>query len=617
LRDVRALCVSIAIGLALTFAAVAPATSAPLAGTTGSASAGASARSRAARIFRRELASRSHHRTYRQRGWVPRARAAVVGGVLDSIEQVPWQVAVFADFEVEGEHFGLLCGGSIIAMSRIVTAAHCAINPFTEQPLPPSSFVVLAGASAITSQEIETGPTVEAQFVEGARIHPDFDYRAGPGTPDDVAVLQLKGALTASAAVKAIELPSPLASPVFEGTDAALSGFGAEDPSAEELDGDLHSLSVDLGPSRECGGEADAVFLCASSSNGSACGGDSGGALTEELDGSSTLIGLVDTVDGTAKEPCGHGALDGFVNLAAGEVRGFIEGSEDPPLAPRGGGIVIRGKLTVGEALSCEPGDWTNDPTYTYTFIDSANEQVLRQGSSSTYLLSEADVGRTIQCQLQAANAGGVGTAVTSALPPVKRAPSAPPPPPQNPSTPPLPQNPSTPPPSESGGSSGGAGSGPAAVQGSGGSEGGSSGTARGGVLSYAETHVGSAQIRSLLRHELTFAGASNKLAAVLAAGGFTVTFKAPEAGRAVIDWYRLPTGATPAGRQAAAKPLLVASAEATFSTAGKRKLEVTLTAVGRRLLEGASSLKLTAKAIFTPNGEAPVLATKTFVLRR
>ncbi len=419
-------------------------------------------------------------RTLRRGHGIPRARAAVVGGTLDSIEEVPWQVVFFATFEAEGKRGVLLCGGSIVDMSQILTAAHCAFNPVTGRPLAPGSFVVLAGASRLTEQEIEDGPTVEGRFVDGVRIHPDFDYAAGPGTPDDVAVLQLEGALIPSVGVRAIVLPSSSSNPP-EGTDATLSGFGEENPT-EELNGNLYSLSTSLVPSRQCGGEAEAVFLCGSTTTGSACSGDSGGGLTREIDGSFTLIGVIDTVGVVDGEPCRHGALNGFVNLAAGEIRDFVEGSEDPPLAPRGGGAVLHGEPTAGQVLSCEPDGWRNDPTYTYTFMNSADGEILQQGSSPTYQLTEADVGRTILCQLQAVNAGGTGTASTSAPAPVKRAPLTPPPPPGGGST--TTGGGST----TGGGATTGGGSGGAATEsGSGGSVDGAAVTAKGGVLGSKE----------------------------------------------------------------------------------------------------------------------------------
>ena len=78
--------------------------------------------------------------------------------------------------------------------------------------------------------------------------------------------------------------------------------------------------------------------------------------------------------------------------------------------------MILRGEPSVGESLTCEPGSWTNGPTFTYAFIDSADGQVLQEGPLSTYALSTADMGRTILCEVQATNAGGTGVGRSPAL---------------------------------------------------------------------------------------------------------------------------------------------------------------------------------------------------------
>jgi hypothetical protein len=304
-----------------------------------------SARARALSAFRHDPAlvalgqRRANHHA-------ARARGAVVGGALTSIEQVPWQVVIFAEFEFEKELFGLFCGGSIVRdMSHVLTAGHCVYNPITGERLPPKDFTVVAGVSSISEKEIAEGPTSQAREVLAARPHPYFDYLAGPGTPDDVAELELATPLQASAAVGTVALPSTSALPP-EGEDAVLSGFGEENPADGELDEKLYSLGEVLGFSRQCGGEANAVFLCASSSGGSACSGDSGGAL---VGGSAQQqIGVVDTVAVVGGQRCTHGALNGFANVTAPEILDFVEGSETPPIAPVGGRAGIRGFIEVG-----------------------------------------------------------------------------------------------------------------------------------------------------------------------------------------------------------------------------------------------------------------------------
>jgi len=62
---------------------------------------------------------------------------------------------------------------------------------------------------------------------------------------------------------------------------------------------------------------------------------------------------------------------------------------------------------------------------------------------------------------------------------------------------------------------------------------------------------------------------------------------------------------------------MLVASGQRTFSAAGTAKITLKLTAAGKRLLEHARRLELTAEGIFTPTGKAPVSVKRAFSLRR
>lgn len=504
-----------------------------------------------------------------------RARAAIVGGTQIAITQAPWQVEVIA---VLSETEGLLCGGSILNNTEVLTAGHCAFDPSTRGRIPASDFVVVAGTSDLAVPEEEE----QFSLVSSVRVHPYYTYdpESTHALPDDVAVLRLQTQLTFTSSVKSIEL-TPTGPPPAEGTAVNLTGFGEENPLLSELNGRLYSIGMTLGFSQQCGGEANAVFLCASSPSGSLCLGDSGSALTVPQS-PMTVSGVADTVQEISGKPCFDGAIGGFANVTAPEIQDFIEGSEQPPRAPRGGGIVIRGVPTAGHSLSCESGSWSNGPTFTYAFISSGTGTVLQQGPSSSYQLSAADVGRTIFCQVQAANGGGTGIARTVALPPIQAAPA--------------PQSP----PSGGGASNGGNTAGP--------------GNAEGGVLGSSSTNITSGQIEALLVHELTPAGRAAKIAALRKGDGFTFTFKALEAGTAVIDWYEVPSGA--ASASAKPKPVLVASGHASFSAAGTGKLKVNLTAAGKRLLKKARSLKLTAKGTFTPTGDTAIIATKTFVLK-
>jgi hypothetical protein len=353
----------------------------------------------------------------------PRARAAIVGGSSISIEQAPWQATVLAAVPVEEngkvEIVIFACGGSILSPTQVLTAAACVYDPITLAPLPATNVAVVAGVSNLAST---TEPDEQFREASSLRVHPYFNYSAGPGTPDDAAVVTLSNALTlnsaAGTAVNSIGLAGSGATP-SPGADVNLTGFGRETPSGA-ANGSLNSLSMTLGFSHHCGGEADAVFLCASASTGSACTGDAGSGLTTP-GVAPTLVGIIDTVEIVSGSHCVNNATAGFVNVTAPEIQEFIDGSETPPEAPRGGnGLEIAGIPTVGHSLTCSSGAWSGGPTFTYVFVNSAGEQVLQSSSSPTYQLTAADVGRTILCELRATNAGGTAVGRTGALRPIE-----------------------------------------------------------------------------------------------------------------------------------------------------------------------------------------------------
>jgi hypothetical protein len=137
-----------------------------------------------------------------------------------------------------------------------------------------------------------------------------------------------------------------------------------------------------------------------------------------------------------------------------------------------------------------------------------------------------------------------------------------------------------------------------------------------GGVLGTTENSIGAAQIKASLLHQLTPSGKGAKIASLVNEGGFTLRFKALEAGSATIQWYEVPPGAI-LSKKSKAKPVLVASGRATFAAAATEKLKIKLTSAGKTMLKRARTLKLTAKGSFTPAGKNAVVVTKAFVLRR
>lgn len=359
-----------------------------------------------------------------------RARAAIVGGTPISVERAPWQVTVEASYKTTGgTSDSILCGGSIIDTSHILTAAHCVFIAPPGERIPPSDFVVIAGTSNLKTHE----STEQDVAVAGVRVHPYYKYDPGSGhiNPDDVAMLELAEPLVPGADVQPIALP-PLGVYPSEGTALQFTGFGAQNASPQELNGQLYSLDMSLGSSESCGGENNAVILCASGPSGSPCSGDSGSALTTAVS-SPVLLGVEN--DGLIVE--GHDCVDGdrnsYANVVAPEIQDFIDGSESPPRAPRGGGTNCAVPTPmVGDTMTCQPGAWSGEPAFMYTFSNASTGQVLQSGASSSYQFTPAAAGSPVVMRLQATNVGGaaIDQATPTALIQPAAQTEAPPPPP-------------------------------------------------------------------------------------------------------------------------------------------------------------------------------------------
>ncbi len=254
----------------------------------------------------------------------------------------------------------------------MLTAAHCVFDSATLEAIPAQDFTVRAGTSDLALLEAAE----QERGVSDVPPHPYYVYAPDSGhvASDDVAVLTLESPLSLGPAVASIGLAPAGASPL-EGTAVALTGFGEENPATEELSGKLYSLGMTLGYSRECGGENDAVLLCASAPSGTPCNGDSDSGLTT-AGSPATLVGVEDDLTLVSGKRCVAGAENALADVAAPEIQDFLDGSEAPPRAPRGGGAVIREAPAGDGSMSCAAGTWSGNPTFIYTFLDSTDNQI-------------------------------------------------------------------------------------------------------------------------------------------------------------------------------------------------------------------------------------------------
>jgi hypothetical protein len=367
------------------------------------------------------------------------------------------------------------------------------------------------------------------------------------------------------------------------------------------------------------------------------------------------------------------GAADVGHTLRVQETASNANGSSSPassvqsavvlPLAPSNVGLpTIAGTATQGQTLTETHGTWTGSPTgFTYQWKDCDNSgsacAAIAGAAGETYALTAADVGHTIRVQETAANAGGSSSPASSTQSGVVQAPPATATAPTDASLPTITGNATV---GATLSTSTGMWTGTAPISyayqwqrcnpgctniagatgasytlstvdvgaqvrvvitatnssGSAAAASASSTT----VAAIAATAPTPAQITALLLTEITPTGKAAAIAALLKAGGDTISFKALSAGTALVYWYYVPAGAHIA--KAKPKAQVVASGRLTFAAAGTAKLKIKLTAAGKTLLKREKSghaklLKLTAKATFTPAGRAAIVTTKTFTLHR
>jgi outer membrane protein assembly factor BamB len=113
------------------------------------------------------------------------------------------------------------------------------------------------------------------------------------------------------------------------------------------------------------------------------------------------------------------------------------------------------------------------------------------------------------------------------------------------------------------------------------------------------------AAVRGALQSVLTPVGKTASLAAVILHQGYTFSFHAPAAGRLAVTWTTTVKH----------KTTLVARGGATPASPQAIKVRVRLTAAGSAVLKRASHLKIKSVVSFTPDGLQEILASRTFTL--
>ncbi|WP_344678448.1 serine protease [Saccharopolyspora taberi] len=227
----------------------------------------------------------------------------VLGGSATTPADAPWIVALTDD---AGNQF---CGGALISPVKVVTAAHCAVDPITGARRSPRELRAVTGRVDLRTQE---GTVSE---VERAWVHPQY---RGFARGHDVAVLTLR----APVQQQPVELVAPDDAARYQpGTVGRVYGWGQTAESGERSQV-LQSVEVPVNTDEDCGrayGDFDAKSMfCAGAPEGGrdACTGDSGGPFV--VDGRLTGVVSFGTGCGRPDAPGVYTRLSGF----AGEIAG-------------------------------------------------------------------------------------------------------------------------------------------------------------------------------------------------------------------------------------------------------------------------------------------------------
>jgi secreted trypsin-like serine protease len=225
-------------------------------------------------------------------------RPHIVGGLTAAQGTFPYTAEVVIDATDENEQ--VICSGSVIAPSLVLTAGHCAYDPTTGTTWPASDYMVYTGSTTAYTGANTTYPG-QSSGVKAVILDQLYKRLTTTGVSDwDASLLQLSTPTTVTPI--AIATPTADAGLYDAGVSATVDGWGLTDGSDDDsLPSTLQWTSTSIEAQSGCGTAAGSLFdpadqLCASDApqnSSGTCEGDSGGPLVANTSGGAVEIGVV------------------------------------------------------------------------------------------------------------------------------------------------------------------------------------------------------------------------------------------------------------------------------------------------------------------------------------
>ncbi|XP_063234360.1 brachyurin-like [Bacillus rossius redtenbacheri] len=226
------------------------------------------------------------------------SQPAITRGERASRAQFPHQVALFLD--------SFFCGGSLVAHSWVLTAAHCTDGI--------SLATAYIGSQNVYASEAGRLTTTSRDFVQHENYN-DPVYLA-----NDIALIRLSSKVNTGSLVRLVNFPRfSQASESFASQAAHVSGWGRTSDTTTSISAELNHVELQVISNEACAevygsSVLNSTLCCLGVGQRSTCFGDSGGPLVMKSGETYTQIGVVSFV---ATAGCTIGAPSGYARVTS------------------------------------------------------------------------------------------------------------------------------------------------------------------------------------------------------------------------------------------------------------------------------------------------------------